>query len=119
MNQLIKSAALGALLLGSVAACTNPNDPGQRAAGGALIGAGTGAAIGGIAGGGGGGSDRRSSGWRGRRARRLRNHAASASPPRLLIAGRAPPLAAFDGTGSPTRRARFLFGAIPVALNRV
>ncbi len=39
---------LGILLL---AACTNPYDPGQRAAGGALIGAGTGAAIGGIAGG--------------------------------------------------------------------
>ena len=33
-------------------ACTNPYDPGQRAVGGALIGAGTGAAIGGIAGGG-------------------------------------------------------------------
>ena len=34
------------------AACTNPYDPGQRAVGGALIGAGTGAAIGGLAGGG-------------------------------------------------------------------
>ena len=39
---------LGVLLLG---ACTNPYDPGQRAAGGALIGAGTGAAVGGLAGG--------------------------------------------------------------------
>lgn len=36
----------------SLAACTDPYDPGQRAAGGALLGAGTGAAIGGIAGGG-------------------------------------------------------------------
>ena len=40
-----------AALLG-LAACTDPNDPGQRAVGGALIGAGTGAAIGGIFGGG-------------------------------------------------------------------
>ena len=39
-------AALGA------SACTNPNDPGQRAVGGALIGAGAGAGIGAIAGGG-------------------------------------------------------------------
>ena len=44
------SLGLGALL--SLSACTNPYDPGQRAAGGALIGAGTGAAIGGLAGGG-------------------------------------------------------------------
>jgi hypothetical protein len=40
-----------ALVLG-VAACTNPYDPGQRALGGAAIGAGTGAAIGAAAGGG-------------------------------------------------------------------
>jgi hypothetical protein len=32
--------------------CTNPYDPGQRAVGGGLIGAGAGAAIGGAAGGG-------------------------------------------------------------------
>lgn len=44
------AAALGlGLLLGG---CTNPYDPGQRAVGGGLIGAGTGAAIGGLAGGG-------------------------------------------------------------------
>lgn len=36
----------------STAACTNPYSPGQRAAGGALIGAGGGAAIGALAGGG-------------------------------------------------------------------
>ena len=42
--------SLGVLL--GLAACTNPYDPGQRAAGGALLGAGTGAAIGAIAGGG-------------------------------------------------------------------
>lgn len=35
-----------------LAACTNPYDPGQRAVGGGLLGAGTGAAIGGLAGGG-------------------------------------------------------------------
>ena len=36
----------------SLAACTNPYDPGQRALGGGLIGAGAGAAIGAAAGGG-------------------------------------------------------------------
>ncbi len=35
-----------------LSACTNPYDPGQRAVGGGLIGAGTGAAVGAIAGGG-------------------------------------------------------------------
>jgi hypothetical protein len=50
----IRTVTIGALMLGAVSACTNPNDPGQRAVGGALIGAGAGAAIGGIAGGGGG-----------------------------------------------------------------
>ncbi len=39
------TAALGMAL--ALAACTDPYDPGQRAAGGALIGAGGGAAIGG------------------------------------------------------------------------
>ncbi len=42
--------ALGASL--ALAGCTNPYDPGQRAVGGGLLGAGTGAAIGGLAGGG-------------------------------------------------------------------
>jgi len=35
-----------------LSACTNPYDPGQRALGGGVLGAGTGAAIGGLAGGG-------------------------------------------------------------------
>jgi hypothetical protein len=35
-----------------LSACTDPYSPGQRAVGGGLLGAGTGAAIGGIAGGG-------------------------------------------------------------------
>jgi len=43
---LLVAAALG------LGACTDPYDPAQRAGGGALIGAGTGAAIGAIAGGG-------------------------------------------------------------------
>ena len=45
---------LGAAMLValSVGACTDPYDPGQRALGGGVIGAGAGAAIGGIAGGG-------------------------------------------------------------------
>jgi len=42
----------GAGLILALAGCTNPYDPGQRAVGGGLLGAGTGAAIGAIAGGG-------------------------------------------------------------------
>lgn len=48
---MMPCAAALALLMG-LAACTNPNDPGQRAAGGALLGAGAGAALGAAAGGG-------------------------------------------------------------------
>ena len=44
------AAALG--LVFAVSACSDPYDPGQRAAGGALIGAGGGAAIGAAVGGG-------------------------------------------------------------------
>ena len=51
MNPLLKTGVVGALMACALAGCTNPNDPGQRAAGGALIGAGSGAAIGAIAGG--------------------------------------------------------------------
>jgi hypothetical protein len=47
---LITLAALGGLSM--LAACTDPYDPGQRALGGAAIGAGSGALIGGLAGGG-------------------------------------------------------------------
>jgi hypothetical protein len=43
------AAALGVAL--AVSGCTNPYDPGQRALGGGLIGAGAGAAIGGAVGG--------------------------------------------------------------------
>jgi hypothetical protein len=46
----VRILALVALL--GLGACTNPYDPGQRAVGGGLIGAGAGAAIGGLAGGG-------------------------------------------------------------------
>src|SRR5471030_1025370 len=52
MKRLITPVTLGLGALLSLAACTDPYDPGQRAAGGALIGAGTGAAIGAAAGGG-------------------------------------------------------------------
>jgi hypothetical protein len=44
------AAALGMAL--ALSACTDPYDPGQRAVGGGLLGAGAGAAIGGLAGGG-------------------------------------------------------------------
>ncbi|PPQ28887.1 hypothetical protein [Rhodopila globiformis] len=49
----IPSLAVLGVVLG-LSACTNPYDPGQRAIGGGLLGAGTGAAIGGLAGGGSG-----------------------------------------------------------------
>jgi len=51
---MLRKLALPAVLLAALAttACTNPNDPTQRAAGGALLGAGAGAGLGAIAGGG-------------------------------------------------------------------
>ncbi len=52
MNRLLKTGTVGLLMLGTVTACTNPYDPGQRAVGGGLLGAGAGAAIGAAAGGG-------------------------------------------------------------------
>ncbi len=48
----LRRTAGATLLLLGVAGCTNPYDPGQRAVGGGLLGAGTGAAIGALAGGG-------------------------------------------------------------------
>ena len=50
MKSTIGLAIAGVLAL-SLAGCTNPYDPGQRALGGAAIGAGAGAAIGAAAGG--------------------------------------------------------------------
>jgi len=52
MKKLISSCAFAVGLAMGLSACTDPYDPGQRAFGGGLFGAGTGAAIGGIAGGG-------------------------------------------------------------------
>jgi len=48
----IKRIAIAVALTGSLAACTDPYNPGQRALGGAAIGAGGGALIGGVLGGG-------------------------------------------------------------------
>lgn len=45
---------IGIVAIGSLTACSNPYDPGDRAIGGGLLGAGTGAAIGALAGGGNG-----------------------------------------------------------------
>jgi len=50
-RHLVPCAAVLGIALG-LSACTDPYDPGQRAVGGGLIGAGAGAAIGGAAGGG-------------------------------------------------------------------
>ena len=50
LNKSLLSLSLIAGL--GLAACTNPYDPGQRAVGGGLLGAGGGAALGAIAGGG-------------------------------------------------------------------
>jgi hypothetical protein len=52
MFQRMRPVVLAAGLALGLGACTNPYSPGQRAAGGALIGAGGGAAIGALAGGG-------------------------------------------------------------------
>ena len=52
MKKLISSCVFAVGLAMGLSACTDPYDPGQRAVGGGLFGAGTGAAIGGIAGGG-------------------------------------------------------------------
>ena len=52
-NTKMLSVAALSLALG-LGACTDPYSPGQRAVGGGLIGAGTGAAVGAIAGGGNG-----------------------------------------------------------------
>ena len=46
MKKLISSCAFALGLAMGVSACTDPYDPGQRAIGGGLFGAGTGAAIG-------------------------------------------------------------------------
>src|ERR1700751_4213401 len=52
MKALISSCPFVLGMAVGLSACTDPYDPGQRAIGGGLFGAGTGAAIGGIAGGG-------------------------------------------------------------------
>ena len=52
MKRLLASGAIVVGLGMGLSACTDPYNPGQRAVGGGLIGAGTGAAIGGLAGGG-------------------------------------------------------------------
>lgn len=54
MKRFLAPCALAVGLCVSLAGCSDPYDPGQRALGGGAIGAGTGAAIGGIAGGGSG-----------------------------------------------------------------
>ena len=48
----VKRLVIAAALTGALGACTNPYDPGQRALGGAAIGAGSGALLGGVIGGG-------------------------------------------------------------------
>src|SRR6202022_3280959 len=52
MNAAITSFVFTLGMVLGLSACTDPYDPGQRAIGGGLFGAATGAAIGGIAGGG-------------------------------------------------------------------
>jgi hypothetical protein len=52
MRKIIVPTAMALGLALAVSGCTDPYDPGQRAVGGGLLGAGAGAAIGGIAGGG-------------------------------------------------------------------
>lgn len=52
MRNTIRTLVITAGLAATLAGCTNPYDPGQRALGGAAIGAGGGAIVGGILGGG-------------------------------------------------------------------
>jgi hypothetical protein len=52
MKSLVRPGVLALALIGSLSSCTNPYDPGQRAIGGGLLGAGAGAALGAAAGGG-------------------------------------------------------------------
>ena len=52
MKRQLTACAVLVGMAAALSACTNPYDPNQRALGGAALGAGTGAAIGGIAGGG-------------------------------------------------------------------
>src|ERR1700730_9731056 len=54
MYRLIAPGIVAAALFLGLGGCTNPYDPGQRAVGGGLLGAGAGAAIGGAVGGGSG-----------------------------------------------------------------
>ena len=52
MKRLIAPGVVAAGLMLMLTACTNPYDPGQRAVGGGLLGAGAGAALGAAVGGG-------------------------------------------------------------------
>ena len=52
MRRLITPGLVAAGLVFALSSCTNPYDPGQRAVGGGLLGAGAGAALGGAVGGG-------------------------------------------------------------------
>jgi hypothetical protein len=52
MKRLIAPGFIGVGLVLALSSCTNPYDPGQRAVGGGLLGAGAGAAVGGAVGGG-------------------------------------------------------------------
>lgn len=52
MPRWIAPATLALAMMAALTGCTDPYDPGQRAVGGGLMGAGAGAAIGGLAGGG-------------------------------------------------------------------
>lgn len=52
MKRFIVPCALAIGMALSISACSDPYDPGQRAVGGGLLGAGAGAAVGGLAGGG-------------------------------------------------------------------
>jgi predicted lipid-binding transport protein (Tim44 family) len=54
MRKSIQTLIVVAIAAGAVCGCANTYDPGQRALGGAAIGAGAGALLGGVAGGGNG-----------------------------------------------------------------
>jgi hypothetical protein len=88
MKRFVTPLALTIGMAFAVSACSDPYDPGQRAAGGGLLGAGAGATIGGLAGGGRGAL---AGGLLGGAAGALGGAATTPRPPRYEQSGYPPP----------------------------
>ena len=99
MKRIVTQSAIALGIVLALSACTDPYDPGQRALGGGLIGAGAGAAIGGLAGGGQGAVSRSVDRRSGRRGRRRGHHAATTAARLLPTAQLLPTARLLPGTG--------------------